>query len=612
MIKEKFSEVRKILWKHFIDPETYMLYDHKDPGQKNLPTREEIKANIPNTTGWTTGMEDCALNGSMYLCGLLEGYHQTKEIESKGLAKKIYSGLELLGSVSPTPGFLARGVLPDAKTHYINSSVDQYTMWVYAMWRYYHSEISSEEERKKIIRMVEEVCQFIESSNFNILTEEKKPSIVGSCRNLRGLEFFLIAYNLTGNRHWYDIYIKLREGKNQSILKEICDWMIVETSADWAVLQDQIALRSLYELEKEFVYQNVYATALRIRAEKGRKMLERYKEYNPEIIKENPYDFNWRRDWRKYLQEHPGVNTAKDPHIGFFVMDWWANRPALQHEHETIRIPFEGMLIILLSEEERLIEELGKECESLISHYDYNLIGSSSSLAYIEFVYYLGLRNSYFDELFSFISQAKDSSYFQIDLRPYCNVGFVDNNPFGQINENTGWTGDGPTQDLRAFPTGRQVFHQIPFDIINQEENRGKSCIILRGRPPRDRSPYVEKVEGIKVDKKASFLFFLQTGWILDNAKVKKIGQYIVYYEDGISERIEIVNWKNILNFYQVKYDITKVFSIPVLKVKNKEILGRLYIMPWKNPHPEKIIRDINFLKIDADSMPILLAITGI
>ena len=53
-------------------PGTGMVYDYvtsHDPNHRfdHLPSPEEIAAGFPNPCGWSTGMEDCALNGGILL-----------------------------------------------------------------------------------------------------------------------------------------------------------------------------------------------------------------------------------------------------------------------------------------------------------------------------------------------------------------------------------------------------------------------------------------------------------------------------------------------------------------------------------------------------------------
>lgn len=115
-----------------------------------LPTVEEVHANKPDACGWKTGMENCALSGGIYLAGMVYRYETTSRPEHAADARRIYEGLRLLATVPKSKGFIARGLLPDGKTYYINSSVDQYTLYVFGIWTYYHSSIATEKEKTEI------------------------------------------------------------------------------------------------------------------------------------------------------------------------------------------------------------------------------------------------------------------------------------------------------------------------------------------------------------------------------------------------------------------------------------------------------------------------------
>jgi len=66
------DNIHTILWRDLIDGTTSMVYDYNDASRlENLPTPEEVAMEIPNPAGWAAGFEDCCLNGSMYLAGLI-------------------------------------------------------------------------------------------------------------------------------------------------------------------------------------------------------------------------------------------------------------------------------------------------------------------------------------------------------------------------------------------------------------------------------------------------------------------------------------------------------------------------------------------------------------
>ena len=151
------------VWTNFYSPQTRLFYDFLEslePGKTldHLPTPEEVDALYPHACGYGTGMEDCAISGGVVLDALIDRYANEEKsgaspetLESiKVKAQDVFSGLELLTTVSGSPGFVARGVSPKALDKcYINSSRDQVTHLDLAVWNYWRSPLSDEETRKR-------------------------------------------------------------------------------------------------------------------------------------------------------------------------------------------------------------------------------------------------------------------------------------------------------------------------------------------------------------------------------------------------------------------------------------------------------------------------------
>ncbi len=153
----------KAVWNHFYSPDTCLFYDFLEslePGKTldHLPTPEEVDALYPHPCGYGTGMEDCAISGGIILDALIDRYANEEKsnaeqdvLESiKTRAQDVFTGLELLTTVSGSPGFVARGVSPKALGKcYINSSRDQVTHLVLAVWNYWRSPLSNDETRSR-------------------------------------------------------------------------------------------------------------------------------------------------------------------------------------------------------------------------------------------------------------------------------------------------------------------------------------------------------------------------------------------------------------------------------------------------------------------------------
>ena len=167
-------------------PGTGMVYDYvtsHDPNHRfdHLPSPEEIAAGFPNPCGWSTGMEDCALNG-----GILLDLMRFRGWENSVFAAKIAEGVIRCGTVHGQDGFIARGISPhDGKSCYSNSSRDQFTLAVYGMWRFLKGCAISGILRENGIRFLRSVANYCERTitpehRYNLLRLDGHQAVVSS------------------------------------------------------------------------------------------------------------------------------------------------------------------------------------------------------------------------------------------------------------------------------------------------------------------------------------------------------------------------------------------------------------------------------------------------
>jgi len=607
------DNIHTILWRDLIDGTTSMVYDYNDASRlENLPTPEEVAMEIPNPAGWAAGFEDCCLNGSMYLAGLIEEYNLTGSDKARERAGKIFGGLIHLADVSGTKGYLARGVLPDGKTHYPNSSVDQYTMWMYAMWRYFSSGFASGEEKRKIAASTGNILDFLEAGKFNILREDMRESIYGNIdrpESRNRLLFFLKAGSvITGNQKWNDIY-KMKRNENDSLALEcLCDNGLLQHGIIYGIFQDQIALRCLYELSDDFREKTVYDKALKIRAEAVEPVIGRFEkmresEFAPER------NFNWRGDLEEFLLDHPGMEKALKGHqIVEFVSYFGSKRPAMKNGHYLLREPVEAMVVQLLSNETGLSKKQGKTFSDILAWDKFDKASMSDELVYIPLMYWLERKN---ESIFG--ADLAGGEFKEIDISKHCNVGFQDD------GETPGWFSCGAFDDLRDIKRGRQVLGGVPFHIVAEEENGGRACIILKANDsPWDQPPYLEEARGIVVDSHAKYIFFLHTM----GCETKRCsGYYRIAYEDGseicvpLSYGDNIMPWKLHEKNWKLPSNAIETIGIPVSQPPRQsvgEIDQDVFIHSWRwmNPKGYLKISHIDFVRAENGGIPVLIAAT--
>lgn len=272
-VERKIQDAWDFIFDKLFCKKTKLIYDYRTDESENgafahLPTKDEIARNYPNPCGWFTGMEDSDINGGIMLDAVICRYEVTKDEKIKELANDLYEGLMLNATVSEQKGFLARARHPeDGITHYINSSRDQYTHWIYSMLRFYQSELSNSVQREAIKRVLIEFAEkaerdITEENGYCLLNEENKPSLVGDMRGenvvwheaLRGAMFYIAAYAVTKDEHWLEKYREERAwGLDYS---EQINFAIFKNA--FALMQMQLSVRLCYDYEEESEYKARY------------------------------------------------------------------------------------------------------------------------------------------------------------------------------------------------------------------------------------------------------------------------------------------------------------------------------------------------------------------
>ncbi len=300
------------LWDKLFCPKTSLFYDYRVSTEKDgavctLPSAEMVQKQIPNPCGWGVGMEDSVINNATMLDTVIARYEVTKSCEMQQYADKLYEGLKLCATVSDRSGFIVRSVSPfDGVSHYINSSRDQYTHWVYSAYRFFESELSSGRQKEEIKRILVSVAERMENDvteehGYELLREDGKIGIVqqmwgqlGKHEYLRLPMFYAAAYQVSGCRHWNDMYLKYRgEAMDRSY-----DIDFAQYEGIYPILQMQYSVALLYRIEPAGEYKDKYRTLLKRAADYYQNIAIQSAD---ELCKpEHRNDFNYRyKDWRQ-------------------------------------------------------------------------------------------------------------------------------------------------------------------------------------------------------------------------------------------------------------------------------------------------------------------------
>lgn len=187
-----------------------------------------------------------------------------------------------------------------------------------------------------------------------------------------------------------------------------------------------------------------------------------------------------------------------------------------------------------------------------------------------------------------------------ISLAPACNASFADE----KADDRRGsWNDQGPRNDLRSFPSGRQIIGGTVYDIVEPKGSKGFSCVAVSGRPGGWQGRISQK---IPVGKKVKRLQFLHTGaWVPEQGRV---GTYLIDYADGKTLELPLVSGDNFADWWATGRKLKSAECLWSTRgmTSNVGVFG----WDWVNPHSHVAIRAIR-LRADAPTVIALFGITG-
>ncbi len=193
-----------------------------------------------------------------------------------------------------------------------------------------------------------------------------------------------------------------------------------------------------------------------------------------------------------------------------------------------------------------------------------------------------------------------------IDLTPYANRALADD-----VAEDGkgGWTDQGPTGDLRTFPTGRQTFQGIPFEV-----GKGKKSIIVLDTRPDKKDRLLEAT--IPVGHPVEGFYFLHGAAYAGG----QVGLYQVQYADGTTADIPLVAGENIRDwadwaaasggFPGERWTRTVVAWTGSCPMFPNGIA--IYRTLWVNPRPEVSVKAVRFANPAKAAVPALIGLTAV
>lgn len=340
-LHDKAREAWDRSWQWYFHPATGLFYDYlqstaAEQRFQYLPTPDEIARQCPNPNGWGAGMEDSAINAGLWMGTICDRFAVTGEAHLRDAARRVYEGMVLCATVSPSPGFVARSVSPvDGRAHFMESSRDQYTWHAYGLWRFSRSDLADDAQRATIREILTAVCERLErnivpgATDYSLCREDGQPGLVGKMWQVEPHEIarlpmlYAIGADLTGEAHWRDQYEKYADqAAEESVAPPT-------TTLAYAFLQEQVSLEALHALDTG-PRQAAWLRSLEFVAQRVAAFPAQCQRYAPEDV--SALDMDWRH-WEFANQ------------CGYRVPRW---PDALRREDAAVRQPGEAQLAQLM------------------------------------------------------------------------------------------------------------------------------------------------------------------------------------------------------------------------------------------------------------------------
>ncbi len=369
------------IWRRFVDKQGVLLDFTDLDGSVILPTPEECRAGKPNALGWWTPVENGAMFNGFYLDGAIRRALQTGADEDKSKARRLVEGLLRLASCSSVSGFVGRGFATDGKTTWPMGSNDQTGPWFYGLWRYLESGLADDPLRKRIVAKLTEVADvlaqngwrmpaeepFMFRGSFNQFTWEGAPRQLFVCQAM---------HRLTGDATWEKRYLAaLREDpKRDGVTRlQVCEHgMTFEKKiggkpvrATWTGASSAVALRGLWEMERDETVRAAFARGLHATAELAAEGMTQRLEFDP--TEKPAYEADWRKLnalWKPQQTEHDATEVA-----GAQLREINLLSPARRAELRTAREAMFAAWVVTLCPDRDVVQRHQPEILATLAHF---------------------------------------------------------------------------------------------------------------------------------------------------------------------------------------------------------------------------------------------------
>ena len=374
-LRDTTDRLHRMLWARMVDRDTGVLFDYTPiDGKIEVPTPEECRAGKPNAISWWTPIENGAFFNGLYIDALCAKWQREARPETKEEIKKLAAGLLLLQEVGKRPGFIARGVSTDGRTHYPIGSDDQTFPWFYGLWKYLNSGIPDATEKKAIAARMNLVARAVKDLKWCMPCEAPYDirggwSAPHFAQAVRIVFVNRIMLELTGDAFWRQSMqevssAQLKNGRNRiGIIAEGDPQMKADQT--WIHASSVAALREMLRLETDPERQRQYREGLSRTGAAAAVYIGDYAKFK--LDSKEKFSGNWRVMNRIYRPQ-PTVRDAVAMAMEEIKL-WNAESPRIVQEKRFVMLPLFAAWIVLLSGDDALIAREMPQIAAAMRHY---------------------------------------------------------------------------------------------------------------------------------------------------------------------------------------------------------------------------------------------------
>ena len=198
--------------------------------------------------------------------------------------------------------------------------------------------------------------------------------------------------------------------------------------------------------------------------------------------------------------------------------------------------------------------------------------------------------------------QAPQRTFRTVDMRAVVNADFGAGAPGVP-----GWTSEAGN-DLAAMPSGKQVFREVPFDVIDPLSNEHRACLAISNA----RGYKVKQILPVNATDQSFYLLHAKGGDDL-------AGKLIVLYADGTSHFEYIRAGINVDHWwaprdsqYEIRNAPSHLERMQVAWRGTNQKFGNVgvYVAGFTHPHPAKVIQALEFESMDTSAKWMILGVT--